>query len=128
MAAPAPVAPVAPIAVIVPLVPDARGPVLLPATCSLVTRTSFLGWPPAAAGVGGAAQVSLDTWQMIKAFGERLSASQLPANIAASRNVGPLTLKLSGTCWTRVLNEYLASNLLAETFSTRSASTRHTQL
>lgn len=57
---------------------------------------------------------------MLKSFGARLSASQLPADLAASRNVCPLTLKLSGACWTRVLNEYLASNLLAASFSDRS--------
>ena len=112
--------PVVPVVATVSLVPDAKGPVILPAASSLVTHTAFLGWLPAAAGVGGAAQVSLDTWQMLKAFGARLSASQLPADLAASRNVGPLTIQLTGACWTRVLNEYLASNLLACSFSTRS--------
>ena len=117
MAGAPPPAPAAPILATVSLLPDANGPVVLPAAASLVTRTAFLGWQPAAAGAGGVAQVFLGTWQMLKAFGARLSASQLPADLAASRNVGPLTVKLSGAAWTRILNEYLASNLLAATFS-----------
>ena len=119
MAGAPPAAPAAPILATVSLLPDANGPVVLPAAASLVTRTAFLGWQPAAAGAGGVAQVFLGTWQMLKAFGARLSASQLPADLAASRNVGPLTVKLSGAAWTRILNEYLASNLLAATFSSR---------
>ena len=95
-------------------------PVELPAAHALVTRTAFLGWQPAAAGVGGVARVALANWQMLVAFGARLSASQAPADLAATRGISPLGLALVGACWTRVLNEYLASGLLACTFSCRS--------
>ena len=74
--------------------------------------TSFLGWRAAPAGAAGLAQVELDTWQMIAAFGSRFQTSRAPADLAAARNAHPLRLKLTRAAWTRILNEYLASGLL----------------
>ena len=85
----------------------------MPAAHPLVTRTAFLGWAPAPAGAGGVARVQLSSWQMLKAYGGRCSASQAPADLPASRNAHPLVTAMTGGFWTRVLNEYIASGLLS---------------
>lgn len=79
--------------------------------------TPFLGWAPAAAGPGGVARASLCSYQLLTAFGERLSTSKAPADIPAARLVSPLTLGLTGPAWARVLNEYVAGGLLHATLS-----------
>ena len=84
-----------------------------PANHPLILQTPFLGWMPAPAGATGVPQVRLLSWQMLKAFGARLSASRSPADLPASRNANPLLLALTGGLWTRYLNELVASGLLA---------------
>ena len=101
-----------PIFVTCALLGDSEEPAQVPAAHFLVAHTLFLGWRAAAAGVGCVAQVELCTWQMIHVFGSRLQASRLPVDLVASRTAMPLRLKLTGPCWTRVLNEYVVSGLL----------------
>ncbi|KAL3919017.1 MAG: hypothetical protein SGPRY_005786 [Prymnesium sp.] len=67
----------------------------------LVLATPFLGWAPATAGPGGVARASLCSYQLLTAFGERLSTSKAPADIPAARLVSPLTLGLTGPAWAR---------------------------
>lgn len=88
-------------------------PVAVPADHPLVNCTAFLDWAPAPAGAGGVARVQLSYWQTLKVFGARCSASRSPTDLAASRRVHPLNICLTGGFWTRVLNEYVASGLLA---------------
>ncbi|KAL3922128.1 MAG: hypothetical protein SGPRY_004674, partial [Prymnesium sp.] len=92
---------------------------MVPANHPLVLATPFLGWDSAPPDVGGAAQVSLATWQMLTAFGGRLCTSKLPADLPASLVAYPLNLCFSGAAWTRILNEYLASGLLNTPVNTR---------
>lgn len=94
-------------------------PVILPAQAPIVLHTGFLDWVPVPAAAGGAARVSLDTWQMIEAFGTPLSGSRAPADINLTSTKTPLTLALTGAAWTRILNEYVASGLLNTPMASR---------
>ena len=97
----------------------ADAPVRVPAAHPLVPATSFLGWKPSAPGAAGVAMVELSTYQMVAAFGRCFRASRTPADLPAARRVNPLILGLSGPCWARALNEYIASGLLGHTMSSR---------
>lgn len=124
MAANAPALPALPMAPILAICPpgnDPRGPVQVPAAHPLVGYTTFLGWVPVPAGPQGAAQVELGTGQLVAAFGCRLSVSQAPADAQAFDAANLLIFGLTGFAWTRILNEYVASGLLAVPVSSRSA-------
>ena len=84
-------------------------PVDLPAACSIVVKTAYLGWEAGPAGAGGVAHARLSSWQMVVVFGQRLSASQAPRDLPAARTVTPLNLGLAGLVWARILNQLVAS-------------------
>ena len=50
---------------------------------------------------------------MVKTFGQRLSLSQAPADLATSQSMFPMNQRLTGAGWSQVVNEYIASGLLA---------------
>lgn len=77
-----------------------------------MVATPFLQWQPSAAASGGVAQAELGSWQMLRAFGRRISVATNPPDLVVARNTNLLTLKLQGPSWTRILNEYLGSGLL----------------
>ncbi|KAL1530809.1 hypothetical protein AB1Y20_001705 [Prymnesium parvum] len=89
-------------------------PVTIPASHPLALGTAFLGWATVVGtGPGGVTSVLLNTGQMLAAFvSARLSCSKTPADRPAADQVNPLTIGLTGTAWTRILNEYIASGLL----------------
>ena len=63
--------------------------------------------------------MELDTYQMVKAFGSRLSLSRAPADLVLTRNLTLFHLKLTGVAWSRILTEYLASGLTGIAMSKR---------
>ena len=91
-----------------------ENPIFLLATEPLVTATPFLDWRPAPAGAGGAARVSLATFHALRAFIARASISRVPANVAAASTVHSLTMRLTDACWSRILTELMAANILAQ--------------
>lgn len=91
-----------------------ENPIFLLATEPLVTATPFLDWRPAPAGAGGAARVSLATFQALRAFIPRASISRVPANVAAASAVHSMTVRLTDACWSRILTELMAANILAQ--------------
>lgn len=105
-------APAAPIAFTVDTASPAS-PVIALANHPLITATACLGWEPAPPAPGGAAQVQLPTWAMVKAFGRRMQLSQAPADLATSQQVTPLNLRLTGAAWSKTTNEYIVSGLFA---------------
>ena len=94
-----------------PDVPD--NPIYLLATEPLVAGTPFLDWRPAPAGAGGAAQVSLATFQALRAFITRARISRVPADLAAAQAVHALTVRLHDACWSRIFSELMAADILA---------------
>ena len=72
---------------------------LSPANHPLILQTAFLNWDAAAATAAGATRVRLLSWQMIKVFGARFSASRAPPDLPASRSINPLVLALTGAFW-----------------------------
>jgi hypothetical protein len=86
-------APIAPVVLTVDTASPAS-PVIILANHPLVTMTACLGWEPAELAAGGAAQVGLPTWAMVKCFGQRLCLSQAPADLATSQTVYPMNLRL----------------------------------
>jgi hypothetical protein len=50
---------------------------------------------------------------MVTAFGDPISLSKAPADLAVSQSVTPLNLRLNGAGWDKPLNEFVASGLLA---------------
>jgi hypothetical protein len=83
----------------------------------LVMATPFLLWQPAAA-VGGVAQVSLPQQALIAHFIGRCDRDAADAATLAVFNTHtPLDIGFEGAFWSRVLSEYVASGLLAATFS-----------
>ena len=105
-----------PIVVTVAAIPAAEKPVLLPATHSFTVKTSFLGYSDAPAA-GGVAQKRLTNSQAIRAFGRRCKLSTLPGpGGAPAPQPGILRLALGAACWSRVLQELVASGLLNLSF------------
>jgi len=95
-------------------------PVAIPASHPLALGTAFLGWvATVGAGPGGPSLVSLHTSQMLAAFGARLVCSKAPADLPAADKVNLLNIGLTGTAWTRILNEYVGSGLLGASMSSR---------
>jgi hypothetical protein len=90
-----------------------ESPVKILANHPLVTATTCLGWDPSPPAPGGAAQVHLPTWAMAKVFGDRMSLSQAPADLAASQMVYPMNLRLNGAGWSKPVDEYIACGLLS---------------
>ena len=92
----------------------AKGPVVILATHPLAVATAAaLEYQPSTPAANGQATLELSTANAMRAFGRRLSASQLPADLGFSRSINPLNIGLSGPAWTRVLDEYIAAGLLA---------------
>jgi hypothetical protein len=106
---------VAPLAPTVTQVDTAQpgSPVIFLATDPLVAASACLGWEPAPPTAAGVARVQLPTWSMVATFGEPMSLSKAPADLAASQSVFPMNLRLTSAGWDKPLNEYLASGLLA---------------
>jgi hypothetical protein len=50
---------------------------------------------------------------MVTAFGDPLSLSKAPADLAFSQTVTPMNLRLNNAGWDKPLNEFVASGLLA---------------
>ena len=97
-----------------PAGPDSPdNPIFLFATEPLVVGTPFLDWRPAPAGAGGAARVSLATFQAIRAFLPRANISRVPADVAAATAVGALSARLTDACWSRILTELVAADILS---------------
>ncbi|KAL1524193.1 hypothetical protein AB1Y20_019101 [Prymnesium parvum] len=117
---PPPAPPTPPVAAVCAWGGDPHMPVAIPASHPLALGTAFLGWVAVAGAGPGAALVSLNTSQMLMVFGARLVCSKLPADLPAADRVTPLTLGLTGSAWTRILNEYLSSGLLTVTMNSRS--------
>ena len=88
-------------------------PVRFLANDPLVLASACLGWEPAPPTAAGAARVQLPTWGMVTAFGDPISLSKAPADLAFSQSVTPLNLRLNGAGWDKPLNEFVASGLLA---------------
>ena len=88
-------------------------PVIFLANDPLVIASACLGWEPAPPTAAGVARVQLPTWGMVTAFGDPISLSKAPADLAFSQTVTPLNLRLTGAGWDKPLNELVASGLLA---------------
>jgi hypothetical protein len=84
---------------------------------SLVTATPFLCWQPAAA-IGGVAQVALSQQSLMGHFIARCDRDTTDApTLLAFNTRNALDFALEGTCWSRILTEYVASGLLATSFT-----------
>ena len=92
---------------------------LQPANHPLIILTACLNWDPTTPGPNNIARVRLLSWQMLKAFGCRLTGSKAQADLPATRSITPLTLCLTGGAWARILNEYVASGILRLTVQSR---------
>jgi hypothetical protein len=73
---------------------------------TLVLASACLGWEPAPPTAAGVARVQLPTWGMVTTFGDPLSLSKAPADLATSQSVTPFNLRLTGAGWGKPLNEY----------------------
>ena len=89
-------------------------PILLLATDPVVVNTLFLDWLPIAAAAGGAAQVSLATFQAVKAFLPRCKIARNPADMTAANNVNLLVLRFEDAFWSRLLTELTAADVFTE--------------
>jgi hypothetical protein len=84
---------------------------------SLVTATPFLCWQPAAA-IGGVAQVALSQQSLMGHFIALCDRDTTDApTLLAFNTRNALDFALEGTCWSRILTEYVASGLLAASFT-----------
>ena len=98
-----------------PVGPDVpENPIYLFATEPLVASTPFLDWQPAPAGAGGAAQVSLSTFQAVRAFIASSRLSRAAADMAAAQAVHAMTVRLTDASWSRILSELVAADILSK--------------
>ena len=91
--------------------------VFLDANEPLVLATPFLPWVPVAAAPPLPARVSLRAWQMNRTWLRRCGLSAAAADHLAFQSISMLNFRLTGAAWSRVLTEFVASDLLSKTFS-----------
>ena len=95
-----------------------ESPIWLQANESIVTDTqSFIDWQPAPADAAGAARVSINTFQAVKAFLPRCRLSRNAADIAAATPVNVLVVRFEDAFWSRILTELKASGAFAVALS-----------
>ena len=98
--------------------PTPESPIWLQANESIVTDTQqFIDWHPAPADPAGAARVSIDTFQAVKAFMSRCKLSRNPADMAAAAVINVLTIRFENAFWSRLLTELKASGVFANTLT-----------
>ena len=94
--------------------PSPECPIWLQANEAIVVATQqFIDWQPAPADAAGAARVSLDTFQAVKAFASRCRVGSNPPDIAAARAVNLLQVRFADAFWSRILTELKASGVFA---------------
>lgn len=91
-------------------------PVVLAPVEVVVQSTPCLEWTANAPAAGGAAQVALPHWKMLRAFIARCSFANDPATFAMVSATSILEFVLGGGAWSRVLSELRDSGLFARTF------------
>ena len=107
----------APIAVVVPLVVSDDMVCILDALANPVVATPCLDWTPMPAVAGGNPQVSIPTFQMVRAFSRRCGLGPLPIDLQVARNSSMLQLGFDGAFWSRVLTELDTCGLFAVPFA-----------
>ena len=91
--------------------PTPECPIWLQANEAIVTATQqFIDWQPAPADPAGAARVSIDTFQAVKAFTSRCRVSRNPPDIAAAVLISVLEIRFEDAFWSRLLTEQAASS------------------
>ena len=103
----------APVVVTSPAGNPPEGFIYLFANEPAVMSTPFAGWEPAPAAPNGAARVQLSNASAFRSFIPKGNISRVPADLAAARGVGVISLKLSDAAWSRIFTELTASNLFA---------------
>ena len=92
--------------------PTPECPIWLQANEPIVTDTQqFIDWQPAPADPAGAARVSIDTFQAVKAFVSRCKLSRTPVDMAAAAMINVLTIRFEDAFWSRLLTELKASGV-----------------
>jgi len=85
---PSPAPPPPPVVAVCAWVGDPHMPVAIPASHPLALNTAFLGWAAVAGAGPGAALVSLNTSQMLMAFGARQLVSLRGSNSVKRTRIG----------------------------------------
>ena len=81
-------------------------PIWLQANEAIVAHTQqFIDWQPAPADPAGAARVSLDTFQAVKAFAARCKVSRNGPDLIAAIAVSILEVRFTDAFWSRVLTD-----------------------
>ena len=94
--------------------PTPECPIWLQANEAIVTATQqFIDWQPAPADPAGAARVSIDTFQAVKAFTSRCRVSRNLPDIAAAVLISVLEIRFEDAFWSRLLTELKASGVFA---------------
>ena len=95
-------------------------PIFLQANEAIVAATQqFIDWRPAPADAAGAARVSLNTFQAVKAFAPRCIVSRnTGADINAAITTNLLEVRFTDAFWSRVLTELKASGVFADRITT----------
>ena len=92
--------------------PSPECPIWLQANEAIVAATQqFVDWQPAPADAAGAARVSLDTFQAVKAFAPRCKVGSNPPDMAAALAVSLLQVRFTDAFSSRVLTELKATGV-----------------
>ena len=98
--------------------PTPECPIWLQANEAIVAYTQqFIDWQAAPADAAGAARVSIDTFQAIKAFAPRCMISRNGPDMLAAHGVNILEIRFTDAFWSRLLTELKASNVFANRIS-----------
>ena len=98
--------------------PTPECPIWLQANEAIVAYTQqFIDWQAAPADAAGAARVSIDTFQAIKAFAPRCMISRNGPDMLAAHGVNVLEIRFTDAFWSRLLTELKASNVFANRIS-----------
>ena len=98
--------------------PTPECPIWLQANEAIVAYTQqFIDWQAAPADAAGAARVSIDTFQAIKAFAPRCMISRNGPDMLAAHGVNILEIRFTDAFWSRLLTELKASDVFASRVS-----------
>ena len=86
--------------------PTPECPIWLQANEAIVAHTQqFIDWQAAPADAAGAARVSIDTFQAIKAFAPRCMISRNGPDMLAAHGVNILEIRFTDAFWSQLLTE-----------------------